>query len=190
LGLPAPRSGTIRFKDNVISGLLTHAIVRAGIAWVPQGHRIFPSLTVMEGLRLAAHHARPGRWTLKRVLRQFPILEERGAARAGTLSGGEQQMLAIARALVTNPELILMDEPAEGLSPRIVEEVGDILGGLNNEGCAILLVEQNLSFALRHTNRVLVMNKGQIVHAGSSSELAQNEQICRQYLGVSASVTL
>lgn len=188
LGLPSPRSGEIQFKGRSICGLPTYAIIRSGIAWVPQGHRVFPSLTVMEGLLLAAQHSRPGRWTLERVLALFPILKERGSARAGTLSGGEQQMLAIARALVANPELILMDEPSEGLSPRIVEEVGDIVSRLNSEGCAILIVEQNLSFALRFTKRVLVMNKGQIVYSGNSQELAVDEQVCRQYLGVTASM--
>jgi branched-chain amino acid transport system ATP-binding protein len=187
LGLPVPRAGEIRFKGKVISGLPTYAIVRAGMAWVPQGHRVFPSLTVLEGLQLAARHARPGPWNLDRVLEQFPILKERGNARAGTLSGGEQQMLAIGRALVANPELILMDEPSEGLSPRIVDEVGDIVQRLNSEGCAILIVEQNLSFALRHTKSVLVMNKGRIVYSGRSQELAADETICRQYLGVTAS---
>jgi len=188
LGLPAPRSGDIRFKDKVISGLPTYAIVRAGMAWVPQGHRVFPSLTVMEGLLLAAQHARPGPWNLERVLEQFPILRERGNARAGTLSGGEQQMLAIGRALIANPQLILMDEPSEGLSPRIVDEVGDIVGRLNSEGCAILIVEQNLSFALKYTKRILVMNKGQIVYSGNAKDLAADDTICRQYLGVAASV--
>jgi branched-chain amino acid transport system ATP-binding protein len=187
LGLPSPRAGEIRFKGNVISGLPTYAIIRSGMTWVPQGHRVFPSLTVLEGLQLAATHARPGPWSLERVFDQFPILRERGHARAGTLSGGEQQMLAIARALIANPELVLMDEPSEGLSPRIVDEVGDIIQRLNSEGCAILIVEQNLSFALRHTKRVLVMNKGRIVYVGRGADLAADEQICRQYLGVTAS---
>jgi branched-chain amino acid transport system ATP-binding protein len=187
ISLPTPRSGEIQFKGRSICGLPTYAIIRSGVAWVPQGHRIFPSLTVMEGLLLAAHHSRPGPWNIERVIALFPILKERARARAGTLSGGEQQMLAIARALVSNPELILMDEPSEGLSPRIVDEVGDIIGRLNREGCAMLIVEQNLSFALRFTKRVLVMNKGQIVYSGNSQELAGNEQVCRQYLGVTAS---
>jgi branched-chain amino acid transport system ATP-binding protein len=166
--------------------LPTYAIIRSGVAWVPQGHRVFPSLTVIEGLQLAAHHSRPGPWDIESVVALFPILKERARARAGTLSGGEQQMLAIARALVSNPELILMDEPSEGLSPRMVEEVGDIVSQLNRDGCAILIVEQNLSFALRITKRALVMNKGQIVYSGNSLELAANEDICRQYLGVTA----
>jgi len=144
----------------------------------------------MENLLLAAQHSRPGPWNIDNVLRQFPILVERSNARAGTLSGGEQQMLAIARALVANPELILMDEPSEGLSPRIVEEVGEIVSRLNRDGCAILIVEQNLSFALQVTKRVLVMNKGQIVYSGSAKELAGNEAICRQYLGLAASSTM
>jgi branched-chain amino acid transport system ATP-binding protein len=187
LGLPAPRSGAIRLHGQAIAGQPTYTIIRAGVGWVPQGHRIFPTLTAEENLALAAVHARPGPWSMARIFDLFPRLAERRHARGGTLSGGEQQMLAIARALVQNPELILMDEPTEGLSPKIVEEVGHVIGRLNAEGCAIFLVEQNLAFALRVTSRILVMNKGRIVFSGEPKQLSADEELCRQYVGVTAS---
>jgi branched-chain amino acid transport system ATP-binding protein len=184
LGLPAPRRGEIRFRGEPISGHPTYAIVRAGIGWVPQGHRIFPTLSVQENLELAAAKARPGRWALEDMYQLFPRLHTRREARGDTLSGGEQQMLAIARALVQNPELILMDEPSEGLSPRLVEEVGDIIRRLHAEDVAILLVEQNLRFALGIAERILIMNKGAILFSGDRRDVERNEQLCRQYLGV------
>jgi branched-chain amino acid transport system ATP-binding protein len=184
LGLPAPRSGEIRFRDRLISGMPTYAIVREGIGWVPQGHRIFPTLTVRENLALAAQHRRPGSWDLERIFELFPRLAEREGLRGSHLSGGEQQMLAIARALIQNPDLILMDEPSEGLSPRLVEEIGDVVMRLNREGCAVFLVEQNLAFGLRVAHSVLVMNKGRVVFSGSAEEIAANDAVCRQYLGL------
>jgi len=187
LSLPAPRAGAIRLRGTPIAGQPTYAIIRAGVGWVPQGHRIFPTLSATENLALAAVHARPGPWSIDRVFALFPRLAERRNARGGTLSGGEQQMLAIARALVQNPDLILMDEPTEGLSPRLVEEVGDVIGRLNAEGCAIFLVEQNLAFALRVTGAILVMNKGRIVFSGDPRALSADEALCRQYVGVTAS---
>jgi branched-chain amino acid transport system ATP-binding protein len=186
LGLPAPRHGSIVFQQQPIAGLPTFAVIQRGIGWVPQGHRIFPTLTAAENLELAAAKARAGRWTLKEMYRLFPRLDERRAARGDALSGGEQQMLAIARALVQNPDLILMDEPSEGLSPRLVQEVEDIIVHLHREGASILLVEQNLSFALAVAQRVLIMNKGAIVFSGSAAEIAGDHALSRQYLGVSA----
>jgi branched-chain amino acid transport system ATP-binding protein len=187
LGLPAPRAGAIRLRGEAITGWPTYAVVRAGVGWVPQGHRIFPTLTTAENLELAAVHSRPGPWTMTRILELFPRLRERREARGSTLSGGEQQMLAIARALIQNPELILMDEPSEGLSPLLVEEVGSVIRHLNAQGCAIFLVEQNLALALRVTDSILVMNKGRIIFAGDPKGLAADEDLCRQYLGVTAS---
>jgi branched-chain amino acid transport system ATP-binding protein len=186
LGLPVPRGGRITFRGEPISGLPTHEIVRRGIGWVPQGHRIFPTLSVAENLMLAARKARPGVWTLERIYDLFPWMRERGNARGGHLSGGEQQMLAIARALIQNPALILMDEPSEGLSPRIVEEIGAIVGRLEREGCAVFVVEQNLAFALRIARQVMVMNKGAIVFDGSAEALSAQPEIAREYLGVAA----
>jgi branched-chain amino acid transport system ATP-binding protein len=184
LGLPVPRKGEIRFKGELISGLPTYEIVRRGIGWVPQGHRIFPTLSVDENLQLAAAKARPGRWSLKDTYELFPRLQTRRDARGDTLSGGEQQMLAIARALVQNPDLVLMDEPSEGLSPRLVEEVGEIITRLHEQGVAILLVEQNLNFALSVAQHLLIMNKGSILFSGKPLEIAGDDQLCRQYLGV------
>jgi branched-chain amino acid transport system ATP-binding protein len=185
LSLPAPRSGRIEFQGRPITGRPTYAIVRTGVGWVPQGHRIFPTLLVAENLELAAAKARPGRWNLEEMYRLFPRLGVRRHARGDALSGGEQQMLAIARALVQNPELILMDEPSEGLSPLLVQEVEDIIVHLHREGASILLVEQNLNFALSIAQRVLIMNKGAIVFSGLTAEIAANDTLCRQYLGVS-----
>ena len=130
LGLPAPRRGRVLLRDRDVAGQSPHAIVRAGVGWVPQGHRIFPTLSVDENLRLAARNRRPGRWDVDGVYGLFPRLRERSTARGGSLSGGEQQMLAIGRTLVQNPDVILMDEPSEGLSPRIVDEVGRIIAML------------------------------------------------------------
>jgi branched-chain amino acid transport system ATP-binding protein len=184
LGLPPPRRGEIRFRGEIISGWVTYAVVQSGIGWVPQGHRIFPTLTVIENLELAAAKARPGQWTLDDMYRLFPRLHTRRDARGDALSGGEQQMLAIARALVQNPELMLMDEPSEGLSPILVQEVGDIISHLHEQGASILMVEQNFHFALGIAERILIMNKGAILFSGPPQELARNHQLCRQYLGV------
>lgn len=184
LGLPVPRAGEIRFKGELISGLPTYDIVRRGIGWVPQGHRIFSTLSVDENLQLAAAKARLGPRSLADIYDLFPRLQVRRDARGDTLSGGEQQMLAIARALVQNPELLLMDEPSEGLSPRLVEEVGEIIKRLHENGVAILLVEQNLNFALSVAQRLLIMNKGAVLFSGKPHEIAGNDQLCRQYLGV------
>jgi branched-chain amino acid transport system ATP-binding protein len=184
LGLPPPRRGKILFRGEVISGRPTYAIVENGVGWVPQGHRIFPTLTVIENLELAAAKARPGRWTLDEMYRLFPRLHARRDARGDALSGGEQQMLAIARALVQNPLLMLMDEPSEGLSPLLVQEVGNIISHLHEQGVSILMVEQNLHFALGIAEKILIMNKGAILFSGLPQELARNDQLCRQYLGV------
>jgi branched-chain amino acid transport system ATP-binding protein len=184
LGFPAPRRGEIRFRGEIISGRPTYEIVQRGIGWVPQGHRIFPTLSVDENLQLAAAKGRHGRWSLLEIYDLFPRLHTRRDARGDALSGGEQQMVSIARALVQNPDLILMDEPSEGLSPRLVEEVGDVISQLHLEGVAILLIEQNLNFALSVAQRVLIMNKGAILYSGMPQELAGNDQVLHQYLGV------
>jgi len=186
LGLPPPRHGRIEFQGRPIAGQPTFVIVQAGIGWVPQGHRIFPTLSLSENLALAAAKAKPGRWTVEEIYRLFPRLHARRSARGDALSGGEQQMLAIARALVQNPDLILMDEPSEGLSPLLVQEIEGTITHLHREGASILLVEQNLSFALSIAERVMIMNKGMIVFSGSAEQLAKDEQLCRRYLGVSA----
>jgi branched-chain amino acid transport system ATP-binding protein len=152
-----------------------------GLALVPQGRRIFAPLSVRENLLLGA---RASGWTLDRVFALFPRLRERQAQAGGTLSGGEQQMLAIGRALLTNGRLLLLDEPSEGLAPRIVREIGSILVALKAERLSLLLVEQNYHLALRVADRVYVMNKGQIVYEGTPAGLEADEEIKRRYLGV------
>ena len=187
LGIPSPRSGEVRFKGELISGIKTSDIVRHGLGWVPQGHRIFPTLRVAENLTLAASRTQPGPWTLAKIYDYFPRLRERRDARGDALSGGEQQMLAIARALVQNPDMFLMDEPSEGLSPRLVQEVSDLIKDLNRHGVSILLVEQNLHFALDMADRVLIMNKGAIVFQGKPEQIKADPGLCRQLLGVGVS---
>jgi len=186
LGIPAPRTGEIRLSGDLISGLPTHSIVARGVGWVPQGHRIFPTLTVVENIELAAARARPGSWNVENVYDAFPRLRVRRDAYGGSLSGGEQQMLAIARALVQNPDVFLMDEPSEGLSPLIVQEVGALIRRLNAEGGTILLVEQNLAFALSIADRILIMTKGAIVYSGTPDDIRNDPDITHRFLGMGA----
>jgi branched-chain amino acid transport system ATP-binding protein len=186
LGIPAPRRGRVKFDGRPITGLPIYSVINSGIAWVPQGHRVFPSLSVGENIALASVHGRRGRWNARTVLELFPSLQARLDAGSGTLSGGEQQMLAIARALVQNPELILMDEPSEGLSPKLVDEIGEIIRQLNQAGCSILLVEQNLAFAKRMAHRICIMNKGAIVCEGVPEDIDRDPAF-RRYLSVNAS---
>jgi branched-chain amino acid transport system ATP-binding protein len=185
-GFEHPRAGAIRFDGRPIEGLRPYRIARLGIGLVPQGRRIFAPLSVTENLVFGERRGdeRAGRWTRDRVYELFPRLRERALQGGGTLSGGEQEMLAIGRALLTNPRLLLLDEPSEGLAPIVVREIGRLLGRLKSEGLSILLVEQNVRLALRVADRVYVMNKGQIVYHGSPRELEADEDIKRRYLGV------
>src|SRR5213594_3053081 len=184
IGFTTPRRGRIVFKDRDITAWPSNHAVALGLGLVPQGRRVFPSLTVMENLEVAVKSG-GGPWTVPRVLELFPRLRERGAHRAGKLSGGEQQMLAIARALMTNPDLLLMDEPTEGLAPLLVREVGRVIGELKREGLSILLVEQNLPLALSVADRTHILSRGQIVHSSRPEELLANEEVKSRYLGVS-----
>jgi branched-chain amino acid transport system ATP-binding protein len=184
LGAPPPRTGEIRLDNKILSDLATSTIVKSGVGWVPQGHRIFPALSVAENLDLAQVHARAGPWTLETVYERFPRLRERQRARGDYLSGGEQQMLAIARALLQNPKLLLMDEPSEGLSPLIVQEIGSLILEINSKGTSVLLVEQNLEFALHVAQRILIMNKGTVVYSGTPLELRSSPDIIHSFLGV------
>jgi branched-chain amino acid transport system ATP-binding protein len=182
IGFTPARRGTIRFKGEDITRWPSYRAVERGMALVPQGRRVFPSLSVIENLDVAR---RPGaRWTLARVLELFPRLRERGPNRANKLSGGEQQMLAIGRALMTNPDLLVMDEPTEGLAPLIVREVGRVIADLKREGLSILLVEQNLPLALSVADTVHVLSRGQIVHSGTPQALMASEDVKSRYLGV------
>ena len=183
VGFTPPRTGRIRFKDRDITGWASNHVVGLGLGLVPQGRRVFPSLTVEENLLVAARR-NGGEWTIARVMDLFPRLRERGANRAGKLSGGEQQMLAIARALMTNPDLLVMDEPTEGLAPLLVREVGRVIETLRSAGLSILLVEQNLPLALRVADHVHVLSRGRIVHSSSPDELWRNEDVKSRYLGL------
>ncbi len=186
VGFTPPRAGVIRFRGRDIQRLPSYQIAQQGIGLVPQGRRIFAPLTVREnlllGVRAAADGGQP--WTPERVYEIFPRLRERATQSGGTLSGGEQQMLAIARALMTNPRLLVLDEPSEGLAPLIVREIGRVLVRLKSDGLGILLVEQNVPLAFKVADRVNVMSKGQIVYDGSPSALEANEEIKRRYLGI------
>jgi branched-chain amino acid transport system ATP-binding protein len=181
MGFTPPRDGRILLEGEPIHRWPAHQVARRGVALVPQGRRIFAPLTVRENLLLGA---RANGWTLERVLELFPRLRERAVQAGGTLSGGEQQMLAVGRALLTNGRMLLLDEPSEGLAPLIVREIGDILLRLKQERLSILLVEQNYHLALRVADRVYVMSKGQIVFEGTPPALGANEEVKRRYLGV------
>jgi branched-chain amino acid transport system ATP-binding protein len=183
IGFNKPRAGRIAFQDRDLTGLPPYKIAGLGIGLVPQGRRIFPDLSVQENL-LFAHNKKRGSWDLNKVYQVFPRLKERQRNRGDQLSGGEQQMLAIARALLMNPALILMDEPSEGLAPLIVREIGRIIKEVKDEGLSVLLVEQNLALGLSVADRCYVLNKGQIVYESSPDDLRQNEQVKHQYLGV------
>jgi branched-chain amino acid transport system ATP-binding protein len=183
VGFTPPRQGNVLFKERDITAWPTNRVVNLGLGLVPQGRRVFPSLTVLENL-IVANKRNGGRWTVERVMEVFPRLRERRENRAGKLSGGEQQMLAIARGLMTNPELLLMDEPTEGLAPLLVREVGHVIENLKSQGLSILLVEQNLPLALRVSDHVHILSRGRIVHSSVPQALWENEEIKRRYLGL------
>jgi branched-chain amino acid transport system ATP-binding protein len=188
IGFSPPRRGRITFKGVDVTKMATHQIAKSGISLVPQGRRIFPSLTVAEHLHVFARSgngAGEHGWDAARILALFPNLEQRLKQKGSALSGGEQQMLAIARALLTNPRLLLMDEPSEGLSPIAVQHVIEVIEHLRTKAeLPILLVEQNLSLALNLADYIYVMNKGAIVFDGSAAELARSHEIQRTYLGL------
>jgi len=191
MGLIKPSAGSVSFKGRDITGLPAHRVARLGLGYVPEERRIFPTITVKENLLMgikigqrAVTRANGNGWTLERVYEFFPRLREREAQRAGTLSGGEQQMLTTARTLMGNPELLLVDEPTEGLAPMIVVQVERILTEIHRGGTPILLVEQSMETALALAHRVYVMSKGQIVFTGSVAELKSNELVRKEYLEV------
>lgn len=184
IGFNPPSSGKILFRGQEIQGMPSYKISRLGLGLVPQGRGIFPNLTVLENLLIAARPGNGMGWNLKRVYELFPRLQERANHSAGKLSGGEAQMLAICRALMLNPDLILLDEPSEGLAPLIVNEVAEKLVELKKMGVSVLLVEQNINMALRIADSVFVLNKGQVVFNGTPQELNNNPEVQHQYLGV------
>ena len=189
MGLVKLASGSVVFDGQNITNLPTHSIARLGFGYVPEERRIFPTISVKENLLMGVKDAAPStrathtnRWTLERVYEFFPSLSERGAQRAGTLSGGEQQMLCTARALMGNPSLLLVDEPTEGLAPAIVTQVENILGAAHHDGTAILLVDQTMELPLSLGCRFYVMSKGRIVFAGSAVELMADAEVSKRYL--------
>jgi len=186
IGFTPPRRGAIRFRGKDITNLPPYQIAKLGLGLVPQGRRIFPSLSVRENLVMSARtRGKSDPWTLEKIYYLFPILKERANVKGTSLSGGEQQMLTIGRALLTNPDLLLMDEPSEGLAPMIVRDVGWIIGRLKRSGLAILLVEQNFSLALSVADYVYVINKGEIVFESTPKEFQANEEIKTKCLGAS-----
>jgi len=186
MGLTPARRGKIVFQEKDITQSKPFAIAQMGIGYVPQGRMLFPSLTVAEHLKIAYRKGKHGsdNWTIERILDAFPQLKERYQNRGGQLSGGEQQMAAIARALAANPEFLLMDEPTEGLAPIIVNELGKLLQMIKDDGYPVLLVEQNYKFALRFADEIYIMSKGTIVFKGLPDEIEESEEIKVKYLGI------
>jgi branched-chain amino acid transport system ATP-binding protein len=186
MGLVPPTRGRIRLRERELAGARPYAICRAGIAYVPEEREVFANLTVDENLRMGEQPAVAGatQWTANQMFDYFPRLKERRNTRAGSLSGGEQQMLTICRSLLGNPLVILIDEPTEGLAPKIVAAVADCIRDMNRRGVAVVLVEQKLAIALKVSTRVCVMGHGQIVFEGTPQELAANEQLQAEWLAV------
>ena len=184
MGLTPPRGGSVRFKDRDITGHAPHEIFHLGIGYVPEGRQIFPHLEVGENLRLAERRVDgDSSWTRERIFTYFPVLQERWRQRGRSLSGGEQQMLAIARALAGNPELLMLDEPSQGLAPRLVRELESLMIRLKAGGVTILLVEQNARMALRVAHRGYVIQTGRIVLHDAAAELLRSDLVRKTYLG-------
>jgi len=186
-GLVKPSAGELRFEGASLGGLAPHQIVGLGIAHVPEGRRLFPKMTVLENLRMGAYRSTSKTdiaATLEMIYQHFPILQERGRQRAGSLSGGEQQMVAIARALMSRPKLLLLDEPSMGLSPIMTAEIGRIIRQINALGVSIILVEQNAMLALTLAQYGYVLETGSLVMEGNAEELLRDEGVKRAYLGI------
>jgi branched-chain amino acid transport system ATP-binding protein len=186
-GLVKPSGGEVRFENTSLIGLAPHQIVRLGIAHVPEGRRLFPKMTVLENLRLGAYlraNKIETASTLTMIYQHFPVLRERGRQLAGSLSGGEQQMLAIARALMSRPKLLLLDEPSMGLSPIMTAEIGKIIRQINALDVSIILVEQNAMLALTLASYGYVLTTGSLVMEGKAEKLLQDEGVKRAYLGI------
>ena len=184
VGFTPPRRGRVVFKGVDITANTSFDTVRSGMGLVPQGRRVFPTLSVEENLLVAERSTERHGWNLERVYKMFPRLRERRNQRSRTLSGGEQQMLAIGRGLMTNPDCLIMDEPSEGLAPIIIQGVWEAIGKLKQEGLSILLVEQNAALALKLVDYVHVMSKGQVVYSAKPQELWANDAIKASYLGI------
>lgn len=185
MGLTPPRRGSIVYNETETTGLPPHKIARLGIGLIPQGRMIFSSLSVTENLTMAARTAgKVDPWTLEKIFELFPKLAERRKNKGNLLSGGEQQMLTIARALMTNPDLLLFDEPSEGLAPVVVDEVFRVIGELKSAGQSILLVEQDFGMAMSVADYAYILSKGTVVHESDPERLINNESVKGMYLGV------
>ncbi len=186
MGLTSPKTGRVIFNGEDVTGLAPYKTARKGIGFVPEDRRIFPDLTVLANLDVGTKksHDSKSRWNLDKIFGIFPRLHELSKRRAGNLSGGEQQMLTISRTLMGNPELVLLDEPSEGLAPVMVKVLGDMIDLLKQEGVTVLLSEQNVKFALKHSDRAYIVDNGHIKYQGSVDELETNDEIKKKYLAV------
>ncbi len=184
IGLLAPSAGEVRLEGEDIAGMPAQRIVRLGISFVPAERHLFPRMTVQENLSLGAYPGRPDPVTMKLVIELFPRLDERRRQRAGTMSGGEQQMLAVGRALMANPRLLVLDEPTTGLAPKLAAEAYEALGVLRERGLTVLVAEQQVPLAMAFTDRGYVLQNGRITTEGTSAELAKDPEVRRAYLGV------
>jgi len=187
MGLVKPRSGQVFFKGQNIAGLPTHTIAKLGLGYVPEDRRVFPTLTLRENLLMGIKPGQKGKgdgWTIDKVYNYFPALQARDRQKGGHLSGGEQQMLTIARTLMGNPEVLLVDEPTEGLAPKIVETVEQVIQDIHRHDVPILLVEQNMRVGLRLAGRIYVISKGKIVFQGTGQELKEADEVRQKYLEV------
>jgi branched-chain amino acid transport system ATP-binding protein len=190
MGLLKPKSGTVIFQGKDITGFAPYKVARAGVGYVPEERRIFPNLPVLDNLKMGIKHGKEfqssgrNQWTFERIYKHFPFMKERSNQKGALLSGGEQQMLTIARTLMGNPELLMVDEPTEGLAPVMVEEVRDVLAEINKTGVSILLIEHNLKVALFLANRVYLMGKAHLGFTGTVEELEADPEIKAKYLEV------
>jgi len=186
MGITSPKTGHVLFEGDAIHGKASHEIARMGIGFVPEERAIFPDLTIWENLDVARKPGKDGKvsWTVERVYDFFPRLAERRNQLGGTLSGGEQQMLTIARTLMGNPTLLLLDEPSEGLAPLIVQSIGKLIRQIKGEGITILLAEQNIYFALALSERVYIIDDGRIQYSGTAEDVKANPDIIKQYMAV------
>jgi branched-chain amino acid transport system ATP-binding protein len=187
IGLVKPRSGEVVFKGQNVAGMPPHTIAKLGVGYVPEERRIFPTLSVRENLLMGIKPGQKGNgdgWTIERIYKYFPALQARDKQRGGHLSGGEQQMLTIARTLMGNPEVLLIDEPTEGLAPKIVETVEQVIQDIHQHNIPILLVEQNMRVGLRLAGRIYVISKGKIVFQGTGQELKEAQEVREKYLEV------
>lgn len=186
MGLNPPKTGTITYKGKDITSLAPYKVARSGIGFVPEDRRIFPDITVLGNLDVGRKYSKnkDNKWTLERIYQLFPVLKDFSNRHGGTLSGGEQQMLTIARSLMGNPDFLLLDEPSEGLAPLIVKVLGEFIEVIKNEGMTVLLSEQNTKFALKHADRAYIVDNGSIKFEGSIAQLEQNEEIKKRYLAV------